>query len=174
MIRRPPRSTLFPYTTLFRSNGEHDGGGGIDVWGPNEAGLGTFNIIRSDDAGGTGDATGQMTYDMFNMPLSNSLAGTKDPATGLDACPISAISRIGAADPTQTGITGTIVTCPRVESDGHTLSPLAGPAGGGRPPPGPPPAAAPPPGRGRPRGAGGGATTTHRRPHDAGQGPPPA
>src|SRR2546430_4053100 len=26
MIRRPPRSTLFPYTTLFRSNpGVHDG-----------------------------------------------------------------------------------------------------------------------------------------------------
>src|SRR5215470_18747068 len=24
MIRRPPRSTLFPYTTLFRSNGEVD------------------------------------------------------------------------------------------------------------------------------------------------------
>src|SRR3712207_8443444 len=23
MIRRPPRSTLFPYTTLFRSQGEH-------------------------------------------------------------------------------------------------------------------------------------------------------
>src|SRR3712207_8341384 len=23
MIRRPPRSTLFPYTTLFRSNGLH-------------------------------------------------------------------------------------------------------------------------------------------------------
>src|SRR3712207_8852319 len=25
MIRRPPRSTLFPYTTLFRSD-QHDGG----------------------------------------------------------------------------------------------------------------------------------------------------
>src|SRR2546430_10370526 len=25
MIRRPPRSTLFPYTTLFRSRPEHDG-----------------------------------------------------------------------------------------------------------------------------------------------------
>src|SRR5256885_17211507 len=25
MIRRPPRSTLFPYTTLFRSSGEPDG-----------------------------------------------------------------------------------------------------------------------------------------------------
>src|SRR2546422_8351864 len=24
MIRRPPRSTLFPYTTLFRSNYSHD------------------------------------------------------------------------------------------------------------------------------------------------------
>src|SRR3712207_8300516 len=24
MIRRPPRSTLFPYTTLFRSSAEHD------------------------------------------------------------------------------------------------------------------------------------------------------
>src|SRR3712207_9155125 len=27
MIRRPPRSTLFPYTTLFRSQGEGDIGG---------------------------------------------------------------------------------------------------------------------------------------------------
>src|SRR5574344_2221640 len=26
MIRRPPRSTLFPYTTLFRSPGNHCGG----------------------------------------------------------------------------------------------------------------------------------------------------
>src|SRR2546425_8904596 len=25
MIRRPPRSTLFPYTTLFRSRGAHQG-----------------------------------------------------------------------------------------------------------------------------------------------------
>src|SRR3712207_7316007 len=28
MIRRPPRSTLFPYTTLFRSGGRRTGGGG--------------------------------------------------------------------------------------------------------------------------------------------------
>src|SRR2546426_9176478 len=26
MIRRPPRSTLFPYTTLFRSRGPHEEG----------------------------------------------------------------------------------------------------------------------------------------------------
>src|SRR3712207_8501500 len=30
MIRRPPRSTLFPYTTLFRSEGQGDmPGGGV-------------------------------------------------------------------------------------------------------------------------------------------------
>src|SRR5256885_9877712 len=29
MIRRPPRSTLFPYTTLFRSGRKVLGGGGI-------------------------------------------------------------------------------------------------------------------------------------------------
>src|SRR5206468_9144467 len=28
MIRRPPRSTLFPYTTLFRSSGLSDGDSG--------------------------------------------------------------------------------------------------------------------------------------------------
>src|SRR5690242_21060539 len=30
MIRRPPRSTLFPYTTLFRSVNQVPGGGGED------------------------------------------------------------------------------------------------------------------------------------------------
>src|SRR5688572_32150000 len=29
MIRRPPRSTLFPYTTLFRSEKKMDEGGGV-------------------------------------------------------------------------------------------------------------------------------------------------
>ena len=68
-----------------------------------------------------------MTYDMFNMPLSNSLAGTIDPATGNDACPISN-SHGESDDAAQKGITGMIVTCPKYESDGMTLSPLAGQA----------------------------------------------
>src|SRR5260370_27909925 len=29
MIRRPPRSTLFPYTTLFRSDPAHRGGAAV-------------------------------------------------------------------------------------------------------------------------------------------------
>src|SRR5690349_22888413 len=33
MIRRPPRSTLFPYTTLFRSEGEVPGVGAVGEGG---------------------------------------------------------------------------------------------------------------------------------------------
>ena len=124
----PSKLSVFVFEDDFPLNGEQDGGGGIDVLSPNEPGLGQFNITIMDDAGGPGDPTGQVDYDMFNQPLSNSLAGTKDPVTGIDACPISPESRIGKSDPTQTGITGTIVTCPKYESDGTTLSPLAGQA----------------------------------------------
>ncbi|HYL13125.1 MAG TPA: choice-of-anchor D domain-containing protein [Terriglobales bacterium] len=126
----PSKLSVFVFEDDFPLNGEQDGGGGIDVLSPNEPGLGGFNIILFDDAGGTGDATGQMTYDMFNMPLSNGLAGTIDPSTGLDVCPISGANQNlgfdGTASPT--GITGTIVTCPKYEADGATLSPLAGQA----------------------------------------------
>ena len=127
--------SVFVFEDDFPLNGEADAGGGVDAIAPNEPGLGGFNITLFDDAGGTGDATGQMTYDMFNMPLSNALAGTIDPATQLDACPISAIARQtgttaggGTISQSPTGITGTIVTCPTYESDGVTFSPLAGQA----------------------------------------------
>jgi hypothetical protein len=203
----PAKLSVFVFEDDFPLNGEHDANGGIDVLATNEQGLGSFQITLFDDAGGTGDSTGQPTYDMFNQPLSNSLAGTIDPATKLDACPVSAgvtsdvlnaptpvtssstttYTLTGAADPTlkmivnayvgytvttggysgviasntattltlqlpgwtpssplhlqpangtvfsiatglQKGITGMIVTCPRYESDGLTLSPLAGQA----------------------------------------------
>src|SRR3712207_8719893 len=51
MIRRPPRSTLFPYTTLFRSRTD-DGTrlvGGSDVGGDHPEGAdveGTRNVFR--------------------------------------------------------------------------------------------------------------------------------
>ena len=126
----PATLSVFVFEDDFPLNGEHDAGGGIDVLSPNEPGLGGFQITLQDDAGGTGDATGTPTYDMFNMPLSNSLAGTIDPVSKLDACPISvqdtATSESG--DSSQNGIVGMIVTCPTFESDGKTLSPLAGQA----------------------------------------------
>src|SRR3712207_7463076 len=40
MIRRPPRSTLFPYTTLFRS-----GGGGAGSWPYASEGVGGRRLL---------------------------------------------------------------------------------------------------------------------------------
>ncbi len=133
----PSKLSVFVFEDDFPLNGEQDGGGGIDVLSPQEPGLGGFQIHLWDAMGGNGDFTGQMTYDMFNQPLTNSLAGTKDPVTGNDACPIGtnelsatsgASPKTLATDPNATGITGMIVTCPKYESDGKTLSPLAGQA----------------------------------------------
>jgi len=118
----------------FPLNGEQDGGGGNGTIAPIEPGLGGFNLVLWDTYGGLGDVTGQDTYDMFNQPLSNSLAGTIDPVSGLDACPVSAQTPVpvnGGAGPGAVptgGVTGMIVTCPKYESDGKTLSPLAGQA----------------------------------------------
>src|SRR2546430_12680860 len=54
MIRRPPRSTLFPYTTLFRSwsfRTDHDAGGWKPIRvGPwQERGHGGYRGIRSEE-----------------------------------------------------------------------------------------------------------------------------
>ena len=119
----PANLSVVVYEDDFPLNGEQDSNGGVSVVAPNEPGLGGFNLVLWDAYGQLGDVTGQMTYDMFNQPLSNSLAGTIDPTTGLDACPIS---QQATGNPTQAGITGMIVTCPNYESDNKTLSPLAG------------------------------------------------
>jgi hypothetical protein len=110
---------VFVFEDDWPLNGENDAGGGVDVLATNEPGLGGFEITLLDQAGGFGDSTGQPTYDMFNMPLTNSLAGTPDPVTGNNACPITK---------SKDGLVGMIVTCPKFESDGTTLSPLAGQA----------------------------------------------
>jgi hypothetical protein len=111
--------SVFVFEDDFPLNGEHDASGGIDVIASNEPGLGGFQIHLWDAFGGNGDFTGQMTYDMFNQPLTNSLDGTMDPLTNQNACPITQQG---------SGITGMIVTCPKYEADGLTLSPLAGQA----------------------------------------------
>src|SRR5256885_13202227 len=64
---------------------------------PNEPGLGGFELKLLDQAGNFGDSTGQITYDMFNMPVSNALAGTIDPVTGLDACPDRKSTRLNSS-----------------------------------------------------------------------------
>src|SRR5260370_29545537 len=48
MIRRPPRSTLFPYTTLFRSPWSRRGDRGVrrGVWRRCRTGAGAPNSVR--------------------------------------------------------------------------------------------------------------------------------
>ncbi|CAB3732704.1 hypothetical protein LMG24238_05873 [Paraburkholderia sediminicola] len=124
LLQETPMATAKVSVFVFEDdaplNGEVDVSGGTDTFGTaREPGLGGFEIKLWDDAGGTGDATGQMTYDMFNMPLSNSLQGTIDPISGLNACPISTSTD---------GLVGMVPTCPKFESDGKTISPLVGQA----------------------------------------------
>src|SRR2546430_16995788 len=76
MIRRPPRSTLFPYTTLFRSNILLDAatgralvsdfgiarvGGGTGSTGP-WGGVGTADYMSPEPAGGLGGVAGSDIY----------------------------------------------------------------------------------------------------------------
>src|SRR3712207_7569473 len=45
MIRRPPRSTLFPYTTLFRSHGDRAGDAQPLLLTTGEAGTGAVQAV---------------------------------------------------------------------------------------------------------------------------------
>ena len=115
--------SVFVFQDDYPLNGESDTGGGVDVLAPNEPGLGGFSIVLLDQTGQFGDPAGQLTYDEFGEPVSNALAHTMDPSTGLDACPISPKST--------DSLVGMIVTCPTYEANADgtmstVLSPLAG------------------------------------------------
>src|SRR5258705_9149633 len=60
MIRRPPRSTLFPYTTLFRSNV-----GSLVINAPINAGTGDVRIVAGTTV--TQNAAGVITADELGI-----------------------------------------------------------------------------------------------------------
>src|SRR6266478_1677415 len=114
--------TAFIFEDDYPLNGEPDTGGGVDALATLEVPLGDFQIEIWDTQGGIGDFSGQMTYDTFNVPLSNALNGTIDPNTGFDACPISNTGGVGI---------GVIIVCPQyengVDASGNPVpSPLTG------------------------------------------------
>src|SRR3712207_7105737 len=90
MIRRPPRSTLFPYTTLFRSRldaqpvaGQHDGAGGVleDREGEHAEevlhAVGAPPVVRLDDhlgVGGGGERVAVAPQDRKSTRLNSSHA----------------------------------------------------------------------------------------------------
>src|SRR3712207_8054048 len=81
MIRRPPRSTLFPYTTLFRSaSPQHGttalGGDGTITYSPapDYDGNDTFTYTVSDGQGSTATGTVTVTVDRKSTRLNSSHA----------------------------------------------------------------------------------------------------
>src|SRR3712207_7996722 len=71
MIRRPPRSTLFPYTTLFRSAGRDD------VTGVDVDHLSTAAVVAAGDAYRRPSCRSQL--DVGNLRLDPGLAVLPEP-----------------------------------------------------------------------------------------------
>src|SRR3989475_6344100 len=101
MIRRPPRSTLFPYTTLFRSIVQ---------------GAGTTYAVSITPSGGF---TAAVTFSVSGLPGGATASFSPNPATASSTMTVGT----GAATPpgsyalTITGASGTLT---RTRSDKHT------------------------------------------------------
>src|SRR3712207_8643949 len=72
MIRRPPRSTLFPYTTLFRS--ENEGGFGHEETGPGYWGVDIWSDGRTLGVGAKKDTGRHAGLDRKSTRLNSSHA----------------------------------------------------------------------------------------------------
>src|SRR2546425_8153993 len=70
MIRRPPRSTLFPYTTLFRSELRHDVGARVLLLdGVGERALAPVGHVRD----GAFPVPGQLGVELFEFLVDRGL-----------------------------------------------------------------------------------------------------
>ena len=104
---RPAQLSIFVFEDNSPTNGDIDG---VEQ----NQGLGGFTVVLLDTAGRIGDPAGQMTYDVYNMPLTNALFKL-DPVN----CP-------GLQNATKNANSvGEIYTCPEKDINGNP-SPLAG------------------------------------------------
>src|SRR5256712_7233275 len=82
MIRRPPRSTLFPYTTLFRSTGISAGGGESQTLTVTALSNNTGLIPNPTVSYTSPNATGSLSY----TPVANANGSAIITVTVDDAC----------------------------------------------------------------------------------------
>src|SRR2546430_9714134 len=96
MIRRPPRSTLFPYTTLFRSYAKNPGA--IEALDATESGSDVFTVTVSDGDGPT-----------VNQTYTVNVSGADEaPPTAELQSRSNAVDRLPSAT-TDAGLSGTLV-----------------------------------------------------------------
>src|SRR2546430_13509206 len=77
MIRRPPRSTLFPYTTLFRSFADLDDDGWPDIFVTNDT---QPNFLFHNQGNGTFEEMGEalgVAYNNEGLALSSDRKSTR-------------------------------------------------------------------------------------------------
>src|SRR3712207_7350966 len=83
MIRRPPRSTLFPYTTLFRSSGNVGHGVRLRTMINDRTAVVQGNFIGV-DAGGTIDVGNGLQGVYLDVATANTVGGTAAGARNVD------------------------------------------------------------------------------------------
>src|SRR2546421_7798160 len=94
MIRRPPRSTLFPYTTLFRSQGhpgQRDPVTHVERGGPHPAELGPAEaaivrvveeIVRDRKSTRLNSSHDQISYAVFCLKKKNVISNCDSSSSG--------------------------------------------------------------------------------------------
>src|SRR5438067_3290128 len=84
MIRRPPRSTLFPYTTLFRSEGWHPvAGEAVQYALPQDA----EGLCRDRKSTRLNSSHVSISYAVFCLKKKNFFQGRKELDRELRPCP---------------------------------------------------------------------------------------
>src|SRR2546423_6947722 len=95
MIRRPPRSTLFPYTTLFRSDGQRARPGGRGAGGERVVGQAQRRAGRDVEAAGAGPPAAEVERALGDGQRAVVVEGDQDEVGGAHVCtPVTSFSRM--------------------------------------------------------------------------------
>src|SRR2546427_10245055 len=99
MIRRPPRSTLFPYTTLFRSDGIPTTVGAV----MDPMGNAFHAVLTAEVPGSTVFVVGCGPIGCFAVGVARAAGAAKVIASDVDARRLAPAQRMGAHGPLRAG-----------------------------------------------------------------------
>src|SRR2546426_6230572 len=98
MIRRPPRSTLFPYTTLFRSAGDAVGAIAMNAGTTINAGSGTITMSAPGNIALTGlSTTNNSDRESTRLNSSHPVTSDADFSFEITTAGAAAVAKLSAA-----------------------------------------------------------------------------